>query len=125
MKASVQDSLSPVTEVVVLRRRVPTTTDRLVSIRPAAVEPESASPASEVRTVPAPARPARTRVQMVVSRPVPASAVPVAAARMAGVETPAVPAKHASADEALGVLTRLQERRADLLCLALLEPATG
>ena len=132
MKASVPSSLAPVTEVLVLRRRVPTTTDRLVSIRPAAVEPE---PASEVRAVPvpAPAPPApraRARVQMVVPRAVPlpavpAAAVPAAAARMASAEKPLSLAKHAGADEALGILTRLHERRADLLCLALLEPATS
>jgi RNA polymerase primary sigma factor len=34
-------------------------------------------------------------------------------------------AKYAKADEALGVLTRLHERRVELLCLALLEPVTG
>ena len=44
---------------------------------------------------------------------------------MASAETPVALAKHASADEALGVLTRLHERRADLLCLALLEPVTS
>src|SRR6188768_217141 len=123
MKASVPSSLAPVTEVLVLRRRVPTTTDRLVSIRPAAVEPE---PASEVRAVPvpAPAPPApraRARVQMVVPRAVPlpavpAATVPAAAARMASAEKPLSLAKHAGADEALGILTRLHERRADLLC---------
>ncbi len=43
---------------------------------------------------------------------------------MAGAE-PLALAKHASADEALGVLTRLHERRAELLCLALLEPAAS
>jgi len=44
---------------------------------------------------------------------------------MAGAEAPVAPAKHASADEALGVLTRLHERRTELLCLALLEPAAS
>ncbi len=51
--------------------------------------------------------------------------VPAAAARMASAETPLALAKHASADEALGALTRLHERRAELLCLALLEPVTS
>jgi RNA polymerase primary sigma factor len=37
---------------------------------------------------------------------------------------PLAPAKQIHADEALGMLTRLQERRAELLCLALLEPVT-
>jgi len=108
----------------VLRRRVPTTTDRLVSIRPAAVEPE-APPASEVRSVPAPALPARARVKVVERRAASEQTAPVAAARMARVEPQLALAKSASADEALGVLTRLNERRADLLCLALLEPITG
>jgi RNA polymerase primary sigma factor len=44
---------------------------------------------------------------------------------MASAETPLALARQASADETLGLLTRLQERRADLLCLALLEPVTG
>lgn len=123
MKASLPSSPAP--EVVVLRRRVLTASDRLVSIRPAAVEAEPAAPASEVRSVPAPALPARARVQMVVPRPVPARVVPAAAARMASAPAPVAPAKQAPADEALQVLTRLRERRVDLLCLALLEPATG
>jgi RNA polymerase sigma factor (sigma-70 family) len=125
MKASVPASVSPAPEVVVLRRRVPTMTDRLVSIRPAPVEPASAPPASEVRPVPAPAVPARTRVQAVVRRAVPARTVPVAAARMASAEAPLALAKQSNAEEALGVLTRLNERRAELLCLALLEPVTS
>jgi RNA polymerase sigma factor (sigma-70 family) len=114
-----------VTEVVVLRRRVSTTTDRLVSIRPVALEPALAAPASEVRTVPAPAMPARARVQIVVPRTVPAPAVPAAAARIASGQTPLAPAKPSNADEALEVLTRLHERRTELLCLALLEPVTS
>lgn len=122
MNASVPSSSATVTEVIVLRRRVPATTDRLVSIRPAPVEPESEPPASEVRTIPAPTHPVRTRVQMVVRRPAPAPTGPAAAARMASVEPPLTLGKQANADEALGVLTRLHERRADLLGLALLEP---
>lgn len=120
---------SPVTEVVVLRRRVSTTTDRLVSIRPTAVEPVLASPASEVRAVPAPALPApavatRARVQIVAPRSVPAPAAP-AAARLVSAATPLATAKQSTPDEALEALTRLHERRSELLCLALLEPATG
>ena len=125
MKASVPSSVSSMPEVVVLRRRVPAATDRLVAIRPAAVEPASAPPASEVRTVAAPALPARARVQMVVPRAVPARVVPAAAARMASAEAPVPLAKQTPTDEAFGVLTRLHERRAELVCLALLEPATS
>lgn len=125
MKASVPSSVSPATEVIVLRRRVPTTTDRLVSIRPAAVEPESASPASEVRATPAPAPPARARVRMVVPRPISVPVVPEAAARKASAGGSLAPATQAPGDEALGMLTRLSERRGDLLCLALLEPLTS
>jgi RNA polymerase primary sigma factor len=44
---------------------------------------------------------------------------------VARAEEPLAPAKHASADEALEVLIRLNEGRAALLCLALLEPATS
>jgi len=44
---------------------------------------------------------------------------------MASAETPLASGKHGSADEALGVLARLHERRTDLLCLALLEPVTS
>jgi RNA polymerase primary sigma factor len=122
-------------EVVVLRRRVPTTTDRLVSIRPPAVEPELAAPASEVRTIPAPAAPARARVKVVAPRAVPAQPVavqPVAAqplraavARMANPEPRLAPTKHALADDPLGLLTRLDEARGELLRLALLDPATS
>jgi RNA polymerase sigma factor (sigma-70 family) len=132
MKASVPSSVPPVTEVsavtevVVLRRRVPTTTDRLVSIRPAAPEPTSAPPVSEIRTVRAPALPARVRVQMVAPGRLPARRlVPVAAARRASAEAPLALAKYANADESLAVLARLHERRVDLLCLALLEPVTS
>jgi RNA polymerase primary sigma factor len=124
MNASVSSS-SPVTEVVVLRRRVSTTTDRLASIRPAAVEPALASPAPEVRTVPAPARPARARVQIIVPRLAPAPTAAAAAARIASAETPLALAKQSNADAALEVLARLHERRTELLCLALLEPLSG
>jgi RNA polymerase primary sigma factor len=62
---------------------------------------------------------------MVVSRAVSARAVPLAAARMASAEAPLALVKPATADEALGVLIRLHEHRTDLLCLALLEPATS
>lgn len=117
MKASVPSSLSPAPEVIVLRRRVPATTDRLVSIRPATLEPESPPPASEVRVAVAPTRPARARVRMVVP------AAPAVAAREASIETPL--AKQGGADEALAALSRLHERRAELLCLALLEPVTS
>lgn len=106
-----------------LRRRVPTTTDRLVSIRPAAVEPEPTSPLSEVRA--APPQPARARVRMVVPRPVSAPVVSEAAARKASADLLLAPASQAHGDEALGMLTRLNERRGDLLCLALLEPLTS
>lgn len=128
MKASAPSSPAP--EVVVLRRRVPATTDRLVSIRPASDEPVSAPPASGVRSVPAPAAPARAPLRKVVSRPVPARLVPgrtapVAAARVATAEAPRAAAAQANADEALGLLTRLHERRAELLGLALLEPAAS
>jgi RNA polymerase sigma factor (sigma-70 family) len=129
MKASVPSSPEP--EVVVLRRRVPATIDGLVSIRPAAAEPVSAPPASGVRAVPAPPLPARAPVRRVVARPVPARTVSarrgpgVAAARVATAETPRAVAALANADEALGLLTRLNERRAELLCLALLEPAAS
>jgi RNA polymerase sigma factor (sigma-70 family) len=122
MKASV--SSSPVTEVVVLRRRVSTTTDRLVSIRPEAVAPAVAPPATDSRTVPAPALAARTRVQIVVPRSVPAPTVPTPA-RIVSAEKPLALAKPSSADEALEVLARLHERRSELLCLALLEPVTA
>jgi RNA polymerase primary sigma factor len=44
---------------------------------------------------------------------------------MASAETPLALAKQGNADDALGVLTRLHERRTDLLCLALLEPVTS
>jgi RNA polymerase sigma factor (sigma-70 family) len=130
MKASVPSSPAP--EVVVLRRRVPATTDRLVSIRPPAAEPVSAPPASGLRAVPAPALPARAPVRKVVSRPVPARLVPARTApsaarpsRGATAETPRALASQANADEALGLLTRLHERRSELLCLALLEPAAS
>ncbi len=103
-----------------LRRRVPAATDRLVSIRPPAVEPK-ASPASEVRA--ATALPARARVRVVVSRPAPAHPAP-ATAPLTRVEPALALTKPANADESLGVLTRLNERRAELLGLALLEPVT-
>jgi RNA polymerase sigma factor (sigma-70 family) len=123
MKASV--SSSPVTEVVVLRRRVvSTTTDRLVSIRPAPVEPASPPPASEVRTVPAPASSTRARVQIVAPRSVPT--VPPVAARITRANAaPLAAATPSSPDEAAEILTRVHERRAELLCLALLEPVSG
>lgn len=147
MKASVPSSPAP--EVVVLRRRVPATTDRLVSIRPAAGEAVPAPPASEVRTVPVAAPAAPARVRMVVSRPVPervesarveaerAAPVSVVAARKVPVRsapvvaaaakapTPRALAAQASADDALGLLTRLHERRSELLCLVLLEPSAS
>jgi RNA polymerase primary sigma factor len=126
MKASVPSSPASAPEVIVLRRRVPTTTDRLVSIRPAAAESASASATPEVRTAsaPAPALPPRTRVQMVAPRPVAAPTVAVATARMASVQAVA-PAKPAPSDEVVAALTRLHERRVELLCLALLQPATS
>jgi RNA polymerase sigma factor (sigma-70 family) len=133
MKASAPSSPAP--EVVVLRRRVPATTDRLVSIRPPAAEPVPPPPASGLRAVPAPELPARAPARRVVARPIPARAV---SARTAPVRTgPAVApvrattaegralATQANADEALGRLTRLHEHRSELLCLALLEPAAS
>src|SRR5690349_10410545 len=131
MKASAPSSPSPATEVIVLRRRVPATTDRLVSIRPAPAEPESTGPASEVRAIPAatPPTPVRTRVRMVSSRPVPTNAaLPVArmvSDGMARAEPPLALVEPPAADEAIGALTRLHERRVELLCLALLEPVTS
>jgi RNA polymerase primary sigma factor len=130
MKASVPSSPEP--EVVVLRRRVPATIDRLVSIRPAAAEPVSAPPASGIRSVPAPPVSAQGPARRVVARPVAARAVPrrgpvaaAAAARVASAETTREVAAQANADEAIGLLTRLHELRTELLCLALLEPAAG
>ena len=49
----------------------------------------------------------------------------MAAARVASAEAPLALAKYAHSEEAIGVLTRIHERRADLLCLALLEPVTS
>lgn len=70
---------------------------------------------------------------MVVSRPVPARPVPArrvplagaAAARVATAEPPRTLAQQAAAEEVLGLLARLHERRAELLCLALLQPAAS
>jgi RNA polymerase primary sigma factor len=107
MKASAPCSAAP--EVIVLRRRVPATTDRLVSIRPPAAEPVSAPPASGLRAVPAQALNARAPARRIVAQPIPARTV----------------AAQANADEALGLLTRLHERRAELSYLALLEPVAS
>lgn len=49
----------------------------------------------------------------------------MAATREVSPETSRAVAAQANADEALGLLTRLHERRAELFCLALLEPAAS
>jgi RNA polymerase sigma factor (sigma-70 family) len=72
-------------------------------------------------------------MRKVVARPVPVHTVPartapvmaLAGARVAATETPRARVAPANADEALELLTRLHEHRAELLCLALLEPAAS
>ncbi|MET0414186.1 MAG: sigma-70 family RNA polymerase sigma factor, partial [Polyangiaceae bacterium] len=64
-------------------------------------------------------------MQIVVPRSAPPPTVPTPAARIVGADKPLALAKPSSADEALEVLTRLHERRTELLCLALLEPVTA
>jgi RNA polymerase sigma factor (sigma-70 family) len=129
MKATAPSSRA--TEVVVLRRRVLTTTDRLVSIRPPAADPVPEPPPSEVRTVSAPALPPRMPVRRVVPRTVPPRPIPprtpqVAAARQATPEkTACTIAAPANMDEPLELVTRLHAGRAALLCLALLEPSAS
>lgn len=108
-----------------LRRRGPAATDRLVSIRPPAAEREAAPPPSAVRTIPGPARPARAPMRRVVPGPAAARTMPVTAVRAATAEAPRSVAVQASTDEVLQLSTRLHERRAELLCLALLEPAAS
>jgi RNA polymerase sigma factor (sigma-70 family) len=123
MKAAAPSSVAP--EVIVLRRRVPATGDRLVSIRPAAAERPSAPPASGVRIAAAPALPARAPVRRVVSQPLAPFTAPAAEARVATAGTRCALGAQASADDAIGLLTRLHERRAELSCLAMLEPAAS